>query len=292
MKSKQSLFSGRLEGKQFQEEFFDEHPVLYPWPDLLVKAGLAKSYKLREVKFKKYLDLLGIKKNDKVLDVGCGQGIFLARIVKTYEVDGVGVDISKNSIRSAKQWESSRLRFRVADATKLPFPDKSFNYVLSFDLLEHIQDQSKALSEMVRVLKPGGSLLIHTINQNQDYTWNFWLAKLGVDIYQRVAHQKNLFLKPEWVKKELEKEGVRMEKLELFNAFSTLIFDEIIMILIALFKRLNFFSPSRFKTSIGKAFLSIADLFSRHCLQPLEVLEYPWRRWGYSNSFFVLGRKR
>lgn len=287
--------------EQDQEKFFDERPGLYPWPDLLVEVGFSKSYKARDVKFKEYLDLLGMKKGEKVLDVGCGEGVFIARVVKTYGANGTGVDISRTSLATAKRWgstrlrsvQASRLRFQVADATQLPFPDKSFNYVLSFDVLEHIRDQSKALSEMVRVLKPGGSLLIYTINKNQRYTWNFWLDKLGVDVYQRVAHDPNLFVDPGRVKKELERLGIGVKRLELFNSFFTLAADETIMVLLSGLRQLSFFDPSsRLKATVGRVFLNLADLFSRLLLTPLEVLETPWRRLGYSNSFFVLGRKR
>lgn len=281
-----------------QKRFFDEHPGLYPWPDILVKMGFAKSYKLRDVKFKKYLDLLGIKKSDRVLDVGCGEGIFLARVAKTYGADGTGVDISKRSIATAKSLrlrsgQARQLRFQVADATQLPFKNERFDHVLSFDLLEHIQNQSKVLSEMVRVLRPKGSLLIYTINKNQRYTWNFWLDKLGVDVYKRVAHNPKLFLDPGQVKKELERMGVGIRRLELFASFFTLAIDEAIMMLLLGFKRLNFFnSSSRSKTALGRFFLILADFFSRPLLAPLEALEIPWKKAGYSNSFFILGRKR
>jgi len=279
--------------KQYQEKFFDEHPVFYPWPYLLVKAGFSKNYKLREVKFKKYLDLLGMKPGKKVLDVGCGTGVFLARVAKTYGVDCTGVDISRKSIAAAKQWKLPRLHFQVADAVQLPFKDGSFDYVLSFDSLEHIQDQSKALSEMVRVLKPKGSILVHTINKNQHYTWHFWLGKLGVPIGERAAHDPSLFLDPGWVRNELERLRIEIERLELFNSFFTLAVDETIMILLLGFKRLNFFDPSSgFRAAVGKVFLNLAGLLSRFLLPPLEVLEIPWKRYGYSNSFFVLGGKR
>jgi ubiquinone/menaquinone biosynthesis C-methylase UbiE len=291
-KGKQSLFPQRGGGKRYQEKFFDESPGLYPWPSLLVETGFAKSHKLRDLKFKKYLDLLKIKKREKVLDVGCGQGIFLARVVKTYGAKGVGVDISKRSIATAKQWPSSRLSFQVADAARLPFPDKSFDHVLSFDFLEHVENQKKSLAEMVRVLKPGGSLLIYTINCHQRYTWNLLLDKLGVDIYQNVAHDPRLFLDPGWVKKELGRMGIKVKQLELFGSFFTLAVDEAMMILFLVFKKLNLFdSSSRFKMILGRVFLNLTNLFSHLFLVPLEVLEIPWKKAGYSNSFFILGRK-
>jgi SAM-dependent methyltransferase len=287
-----------MKTEKYQEGFFDEHPGFYPWPDLLIEMGFAKSFKLRDVKFKKYLDLLGIKKDDKVLDVGCGEGIFLARVAKTYEVDGTGVDISKKSIATAKSLrlrsgQAYRLRFQVADATKLPFPNESFNHVLSFDALEHVRGQSKALSEMVRVLAPGGSLLVYTLNRNQRYTWNLLLDKLGVDVYKRVDHDPSLFLEPRWVKKELERMGIGVERLELYGSFFTLALDEAIMLFILCLKRLGFWSPASCKKiAVGRIFLNLADFFSRFLLVPLEVLEIPWKKAGYSNSFFVLGRKR
>lgn len=280
--------------RQYQEKFFDEHPGLYPWPELLVKVGFSKTYKPRDVKFKKYLDLLGMRGGEKVLDVGCGEGIFLARIAQTYGVDGTGVDISKKSITAAEKWSSSRLRFQVADAIELPFKDESFDYVLSFDTLEHIDRQEEALSEMVRVLKSNGSLLIYTINKNQRYTFNFWLDKLGVDVQDKgVGHDPDLFLDPGWVRGELERMGIGVGRVELFNSFFTLAADAAIMVFLLGFKRLNFFDPSsRFKVAVGRVFLNFVDLFSRIFLTPLEMLELPWKRFGYSNSFFVLGRKK
>lgn len=294
-----------MKSKQSQERFFDKSPSFYPWPNLLIEAGFSKNYKPRDAKFKKYLDLLEMKKGDRVLDVGCGTGIFLARIAKTYSIDGVGVDISKKSIETAKSIrlrfprlrsgqarQAPRLRFQVADAVRLPFKDESFDHVLSFDALEHIQDQSKALSEMVRALKPGGSLLIYTINKNQRYTWNYWLDKLGIDIYKRVAHDPDLFLDPGWVKKELSKLGIGVKRLELFNSFFTLAADEVIMIFFSVLKIINISgSSSRFKDAVERMLLSVVNVYSHLSLALLEILDIPWKRLGYSNSFFVLGKK-
>lgn len=286
-----------MKSKQSQERFFDRNPGLYPWPNLLIEEGFNKNYKPRDVKFNKYLDLLGMKKKEKVLDIGCGTGVLLARIVKSYGVDGFGVDISKKSIDFAKSLnlqssKTDRLHFQKADATKLPFKNESFDHVLSFDALEHVRDQKEALSEMVRVLKPSGSLLIYTINKHQRYTWNFWLDKLGIDIYERVAHDPDLFLDPRWVKKELERRNINIEQLELFNSFFTLAADEVIMIFLSIYNRLNLFSSSsRFNAMLGRLSINIANIYSHLSLAFLELLETPWKRFGYSNSFFVLGRK-
>jgi len=61
------------------------------------------------------------------------------------------------------------VRFVCGDATNLPFPDASFDAVTMFDLLEHVPDDAKAVSEAFRVLRPGGHLLVSTPNE----TWRF-----------------------------------------------------------------------------------------------------------------------
>ena len=65
-----------------------------------------------------------------------------------------GIDISENSIKYAcENFESKDLEFIVADATYLPFPGEFFDFVVSFDALEHIDKQKIAIKEMVRVLR-------------------------------------------------------------------------------------------------------------------------------------------
>lgn len=279
-----------------QADFFDAHPVFYPWPEILRRVGFSKLFKPREVKFKKWLDLLEIKGGKNVLDVGCGDGVFLERLARTYSINGTGIDISPKSIERAKKTSLKSLRFIVADSADLPFADNSFDYVLSFDTLEHVGDpeslvrteikQKKAVSEMARVLKPGGKLLIYTINKSQKYTWNWWLNKLRIDIYKKYAHHPNLFLDPSLLEGYLEEEGLVVEKKELFNAFFTLLADEAIMILAMI---LTSFFPGTF---IGVVFINMADLFSRSFLPILELLDKPLIKGGYSNSFFILARKK
>jgi len=61
------------------------------------------------------------------------------------------------------------VRFVCGDATNLDFPDRSFDAVTMFDVIEHIPDDRRALAEAFRVLRPGGYLLLSTPNEN----WRF-----------------------------------------------------------------------------------------------------------------------
>lgn len=102
-----------------------------------------------------------LKPGMKLLDCGCGEGtitVGLAPAVAPGEV--VGIDISSDVLdiarRSAQEQGLRNIRFRVANIYELPFPDASFDAVFSHALFEHLTDKPKALSEIHRVLKPGG----------------------------------------------------------------------------------------------------------------------------------------
>ena len=284
-----------------QSRFFDNHPVIYPWPEVLKETGFSKLYKPREVKFREYFDLLALARGNTVLDVGCGDGILLERLRRTYAIAAAGVDISPLSVKRAKEG-CPEIKFLVADATKLPFARDNFDAVLSFDTLEHIggsgsaqglaDEQRKAIGEMIRVLKPGGRLLIYTINKNQKFTLNWLLNGLGIDVYKGWAHDPKLFLDPKQVKRELEGGGVVVERIELFNAFFTLMADDVIMIASSGLAKLGLFEANtKASLFLGKVFINLANLFSRNLLPVLAFLDTPWIKKGYSNSFFIIAGK-
>jgi SAM-dependent methyltransferase len=64
------------------------------------------------------------------------------------------------------------LRFVCGDASKLPFPDASFGVVTMFDLLEHVPNDEAASHEALRVLRPGGYLLVSTPSENWRYPYH------------------------------------------------------------------------------------------------------------------------
>ena len=99
-------------------------------------------------------DHYGLKPGDKVLDVGCGKAFLVYDFTKVVPgIDIQGIDVSDYAIANAK--EEVKDRIRVGNATRLPWPDKHFDFVYSLNTLHnlHAYDLEPALREMERVGK-------------------------------------------------------------------------------------------------------------------------------------------
>ena len=118
---------------------------------------------------------------EKVLDVGCGIGGSTRHIVTKYGATyGCGITLSPYQAARATEItaedekipQGSQVEFRVADALNQPFEDESFDLVWSLESGEHMPDKKQFISELDRVLKPGGRLIIVTwchrvLNENE-----------------------------------------------------------------------------------------------------------------------------
>ena len=106
----------------------------------------------------------------KVLDVGAGKGRFAQRVKETFKQASVyAVDLSENML----SFVPNNIHKKHASATSLPFPDNYFAVVYAVESLEHVPLQNAAISEMVRVLCPGGILIIIDKNE-EDYRFKQW----------------------------------------------------------------------------------------------------------------------
>lgn len=97
----------------------------------------------------------------RVLDVGCGGGLLL-RHFQSLGLEATGADISAAAVESLRR---HGLDAHVASADNLPFPDASFDLVTACDVVEHLYDQERHVSEVRRVLKPGGVYFVQTPNK-------------------------------------------------------------------------------------------------------------------------------
>lgn len=100
----------------------------------------------------------GKKQEDtKLLDFGCGSGYFVEVLAKD-GFDAYGLDISSEAVNFGQSQGIKNLG--VIDAHQINFPGKTFDVVLTLDVLEHLENSDWALAEMERVLKPGGIVIV------------------------------------------------------------------------------------------------------------------------------------
>lgn len=123
-----------------------------------------------------------IRKNNKVLDLGCGNGRFV-NIIKEKGGEYFGCDVSESLINIAKKNYPNE-NFQVNQALKLPFENNYFDIIYSIAVLHHIpskQFRLEFLKEVKRVLKPGG-LFVATVWRPKKFLFKklFWLFK-GLD---------------------------------------------------------------------------------------------------------------
>ncbi len=98
----------------------------------------------------------------RVLVDGCGIGMYVEAI-RAFTPEVYGLDIEEIYLREAQARGLDRLV--VAAAEMLPYPDNTFDVVLSHEVIEHVADDRRAAAEMVRVLRPGGRILLFCPNR-------------------------------------------------------------------------------------------------------------------------------
>jgi 2-polyprenyl-6-hydroxyphenyl methylase / 3-demethylubiquinone-9 3-methyltransferase len=143
-------------------------------------------------------DLIG----KKALEVGCGGGI-LCEELAGLGLEVTGIDPSEQSIHCAiKHAEKSGLylNYQVSEGEYMPFNEKCFDIVFCCDVLEHVRNLTQVISEISRVLKPGGMVIYDTINRTLISNlvairilqkWSYW-ALLPANL-----HVWEMFIKPE-----------------------------------------------------------------------------------------------
>lgn len=111
------------------------------------------------------LEAAGDRAGKAVFEDGCGVGSYLSRL--SSETNFVlGMDIEFERAREAK---ANNKRVLCGVGEHLPFPQNSFDLVLSHEVLEHVQDDREAVMEIVRTLKPGGRLVLFCPNRGYGF---------------------------------------------------------------------------------------------------------------------------
>ncbi len=165
---------------------YDKHAISYD--------RMWRRYIARTVGFLKAS--ISFRSSDKILDIACGTGEFECLILRKHpDQQMIGIDISENMLNFAR--EKCRAYpnavFLKADASALPFPDQTFDLVISANSLHYFDKPGVSLAEMRRVLLPEGSLVI--LDWCKDYLicrcFDFFLRRIERG-YQSCYTQREL----------------------------------------------------------------------------------------------------
>lgn len=124
----------------------------------------------------------------RVLDAACGEGYGTA-LLAAAGAEAVGVDIDDTTVEHVRRHH--RVDAQVADVAALPFEDGSFDLVVSFETIEHVDDPERALDELARVRAPDGHVLISTPNATEYLVQNeFHVREFGHDEFVDLLRER------------------------------------------------------------------------------------------------------
>ncbi len=144
----------------------------------------------------------GELKGKRLLDAGSGTGWFSRKAVEL-GAKVTSLDVGENILNEVKK-KCDTVRV-VGDVTNLKFPDRSFDCIVSTEVIEHTPDPAKAIKEMSRVIKKGGVLALTVPNR----AWHFAVV-IGNALKLRPYEGFENWVRYGWLKKELEKNGFRV----------------------------------------------------------------------------------
>lgn len=138
----------------------------------------------------RYLMATGLVKNKNVLDVGCGTG-YGSWLLKEMGARSVsGFDISEESINYAKKnYKTTGVNFRVGNAEKFPKYKNKFDLIVTFELIEHIDDHDAFLKQVTANLQKNGTLIVSTPNKNTYQNENLYhINELTPDEFEKLLN--------------------------------------------------------------------------------------------------------
>lgn len=169
-------------------QLFDEWPERYDSWFATPIGSLVKRYEVELI-----LDLLKPRRGEVILDAGCGTGVFTTDILASGS-RVVGLDISLPMLKQAEK-KLNGLSFQIVlgNMLHLPFPEGSFDKVVSVTALEFIEDAKEAAKELSRVARKGGIIVVATLNSLSP-----WASRRIAEAKERhTLFEKAIFRSPE-----------------------------------------------------------------------------------------------
>lgn len=191
---------------------------------------------------RRIIEGLDLIEKDKILEVGCGNGYYLSLLNRMgLNLDLTGIDIDQLALTDAAKFISDKsVKLMLADASKIPSPQNSFDKIVMSEVIEHVDDEEAVLKEVLRVLKKGGILSLTTCNIDYPFFWdpiNWTLQHLfGTHIksgfWAGIWNQHTRLYKKDQIEKLIKNAGFKIEQSESLTSWC-LPFNHYIVNLIA-----------------------------------------------------------
>ncbi len=173
------------------EKRVQEPKIFEEWPEKYDRWFETPIGKLIE-QFEKELiiKMLRPKRGECILDAGCGTGVF-SRGLLAEGTFVVGLELSfPMLLRAGKKLEGAQFHMVQGDMQYLPFADNEFDKTISVSAIEFLEDAKEVIDELFRVTKPGGCLVVTTLNRLSPWaTRRKAAAKEGHPIFKHVFHR-------------------------------------------------------------------------------------------------------
>ena len=212
----------------WQREIYDARKAQYqrePLPTAQGLPGLLLTFR----EHVRMVDRLAILPSHTVLDIGCSNGQMLNFIKRRYGASGTGIDLSAAAVESALL-RNPGSSFLVAGADRaLPFKEASFDRVVCFDVVEHLENPSRLMIEIRRVLKPGGKALFHIPVSDIRGSMDWWLLRFypsgQKQMMSDAGHDYAMMLSKRGYEKLATASGLHVTFSRRYNALLQNIFD-------------------------------------------------------------------
>lgn len=267
-------------------DFFSQHFPLTVFENFQRERGLKTVLRPKDLEITGLLTDLDYLSSENILDFGCAGGVWLERLLTGTKIKGYGVDISPRLINYAKKVVNHRGEYYLANSSWNIA--KTIDFVVSFDVFEHIEDKKREIKNIYNSMKPGGKFLFYVMNPNHKFTFDWLVALLGSDyLYKRANHNITLFPNPKEFKNILGKGGFINIKYKLFEGPANLFWDVFCFTYLSFLDRLF---GGRINL-LSNVLLWLNDKLVRLIFPINNMIDKLFLKSGNSNGYFIYGEK-
>ena len=141
--------------------------------------GKLEDFHLKWPKLRNYIPRNG---ETVCLDFGCGNGELIKEMMRLNpKAKYVGLDVSETALTMASEDVPEAEFHKIVDGGRFPMPDESVDFIFTSEVIEHVYDTENAFSEMSRILRPNGQVLLTT--PYHGFIKNFLIALFAFDAH-------------------------------------------------------------------------------------------------------------